>query len=206
MQFSRFIFCLGLALLATGCATLDKSECREADWRTIGLEDGAAGREVSYIGNHRKACAEYGVTPDLAAYRKGHAIGVRQFCTPQNGFNQGRAGRGYSGICPTYLENDFLSAHATGRRLHDLDTEIDRLLRDARQMDADREILVQRRDNIEGVLVAGTLSARERKTVLDRYNRLQSDVLQLESDIRHFELEAARLQGEYDLLNSTHGF
>jgi hypothetical protein len=90
--------------------------------------------------------------------------------------------------------------------LRDLDIEIDRLQREARQMDADRQILVQRRDNIEGVLVAGTLSARERKTVLERYKRMQSDVLQLESDIRHFELEAARLQGEYDLLNSSHGF
>jgi hypothetical protein len=193
-------------LLAAGCATLDKSECREADWSTIGLEDGAAGRAVSYIGNHRKACAEHGVTPDLAEYRKGHAIGVREFCTPVNGFNQGRAGRGYSGVCPTYLENGFLSAHATGRRLHDLDVEIDRLQREARQMDADREVLVQRRDSVESVLVSGALSAKERKTMVERFKRLQTDVLQLESDIRHFELEAARLRGEYDVLDASHGF
>jgi hypothetical protein len=206
MKLSRTIFCLGVALLAAGCATMDKSECREADWRTIGLEDGAAGRTVSYIGNHRKACAEHGVSPDLAAYRRGHAIGVRQFCSPANGFSQGRAGRGYTGVCPADLEGGFLAAHATGRRLHDLGAEIDRLLREARQMDADREVLARRRDNTEAVLVSGALSATERKAVLDRYERLQTDVLQLDSDIRHFELEAARLQGEYDLLDASHGY
>lgn len=206
MKPTRFIFSLGLALLAAACATMDKSECREADWRTIGLEDGAAGRTVSYIGNHRKACAEHGVTPDLAAYRSGHAIGVRQFCVPANGFSQGRAGRGYEGICPSELERGFLAAHATGHRLYDLNREIDRLQRDARQMDADRAVLVQQRDNVEAVLVTGVLSARDRKVMLDRFRRLQTDVVQLESDINHFEMEAARLQGEYNLLNASHGF
>jgi hypothetical protein len=44
-----------------GCATLSESECEAADWRIIGLEDGAAGKPISQIGKHRKACAEYGV-------------------------------------------------------------------------------------------------------------------------------------------------
>ena len=206
MKLSRCIFCLAVLSLAAGCATMDKSECREADWRTIGLEDGSAGRAVAYIGNHRKACAEYGVAPDLAAYRDGHAIGVRQFCTPPNGFRQGRAGRGYAGVCPPDLENDFLAAHATGHRLYSLDNEIDRLQRDARHMDEDRAALAERRDNIETALVSGGLSTQDRKALLDRYKRLQSDIALLDSDIHDFELEAARLQGEYDLLNGSHGY
>jgi len=206
MKLSRFISCLGLALLAAGCATLDRSECREADWRTIGLEDGAAGRAVSYIGNHRRACAEHGVTPDLAAYRGGHAIGLRQFCTPAKGFSQGRAGRRYNGICPAELEGGFLAAHATGNRLYDLNSEIDRLRRDARRLDADRMALVERRDNIEALLVSGGLSTQERKALLESYKRLQSDVALLESDIHGFEYEAARLQGVYELLDSSHDY
>jgi hypothetical protein len=31
-------------LMAAGCATLDKDECRTADWYAIGQEDGARGR------------------------------------------------------------------------------------------------------------------------------------------------------------------
>jgi len=206
MKLSRYIFCLAVVLLVASCATMDKSECRQADWQTIGLEDGAAGRAVSYIGNHRKACAEYGVTPDLASYRDGHAIGVRQFCTPPNGFRQGRAGRGYAGVCPGDLEGDFLAAHATGHRLYALDKEIDRLQRDAQHMDEDRAALAERRDHIETALVSGGLSALERQNLLDQYKQIQSDVALLESDIHDFELEAARLQGEYNLLNASHDF
>ena len=32
------------AALATGCASMSKEECRYVDWRTVGYEDGAAGR------------------------------------------------------------------------------------------------------------------------------------------------------------------
>ena len=93
-----------LSLMAGGCATLDKAECREADWKIIGLEDGASGRHLSYIGNHRKACAEYGVKPDLTLYEHGHANGLKQFCTGNNGYSLGRAGRAYNNVCPPGIE------------------------------------------------------------------------------------------------------
>lgn len=202
----RAFICLGIALLLGGCATMDKTECQNADWQTIGLEDGAAGRQLSYVGNHRRACAEYGVKPNLDAYRAGHAQGARQFCTPTNGFRQGRAGRNYSGICPADLEGGFLAAHATGRQLHDLSSEIDHLQREARQMDEDRAELAERSNNIETVLVAGGLSTIDRKSLLDEYRQLQADIALLDADIHDFGLEAARLQGEYDLLDSSHGY
>ena len=40
---------LTLLLLLGGCASLDKAECVNADWYTIGLEDGARGREVERL-------------------------------------------------------------------------------------------------------------------------------------------------------------
>lgn len=206
MNLLRTLFCLCVALLGAGCATMDKSECQTADWRTIGLEDGAAGRQLTYLGNHRRACAEYGVTPNLDAYRDGHAQGARQFCTPTNGFRQGRAGRNYSGICPADLETEFLAAHATGRHLHDLSSEIDHLQRDARKIDENRAELTKRSSNIENVLVAGGLSTFDRKSLLDEYRQLQADIALMDADIHAFDLEAARLQGEYDLLDSSHGY
>ena len=206
MHLLRFFYCLSVFMLVTGCATMDKSECRNADWKIVGLEDGAAGRQLSYVGNHRRACAEYGVKPDLDAYRDGHAAGARQFCTPANGFRQGRGGHAYVGICPADLESGFLDAHAAGRQLHDLSSEIDRLQRDAREMGDDRAVLVERSDNIEALLVAGGLSAIDRKSLLEQFRELQADIALLDADIRAFDLEAARLQGEYDLLDSTHAY
>jgi len=66
-----FLICLCLGF-TTGCSTLSQEECLVADWQLIGREDGAVGRDASYIGNHRKACADYGIVPDLQEYQHGY--------------------------------------------------------------------------------------------------------------------------------------
>ena len=55
-------------LLVAGCATLDKDECRSADWYAIGLEDGARGRAIERLGDHRRACAKHNVAPNAERY------------------------------------------------------------------------------------------------------------------------------------------
>lgn len=90
---------LALPLLA-GCATLSEQECLTADWRAIGFEDGAAGRSADHIANHRRACAEVGVAPDLQAWLAGREQGLRRYCTPANAYRTGRAGRALSPVCP----------------------------------------------------------------------------------------------------------
>jgi len=194
------------AALVSGCATLNKSECREADWQTIGLEDGAKGHPLTYIGKHRKACAEYGVTPDLDQYRLGHTAGLTQFCTPANGFKQGRSGRSYNDVCPTELEGRFLAGYDSGRELHDLKAEIDRMLREARTADAEKTALEQNLQNVETMLVSGVMSASDRQALLDEFKRMQKRQATLEVYITDLELGAARMQGEYDLLDSSHGY
>jgi hypothetical protein len=111
---------LGLA----GCAGLSEQECTVSDWRTIGFEDGAAGRPVSAIGNYRQACSKYGVTPNLDSYRSGHEEGAREFCRPGKGFEFGRAGGRYAGICPADLEPDFLAAYNQGHHLYELESTL----------------------------------------------------------------------------------
>ena len=202
----RLATCLMAAIMVSGCATLNKSECREADWQTIGLEDGAKGQPLTYISRHRKACAEYGVTPDLDQYRLGHTAGLSQFCTPANGFKQGRAGRSYNDVCPTELEGRFLSGYDTGRELHELKSEIDRMLREARTAQTEKTDLEQNLQNVENMLVSGVMSASDRKALLEEFKRMQKRHATLEVHIRDLELGAARMQGEYDLLDSSHGY
>ena len=195
-----------LSLLAGGCATLDKSECREADWKIIGLEDGARGRPLDYIGNHRKACAEHGVTPDLAKYKRGHASGLQQFCTPDNGFSLGRAGGAHKNVCPSALSGGFLAGYDTGRQLHALATDIERMQNDVQAMQTELDASAKRQRNLEKLLVSGTISANTRKSLLDQVKQMQTNNTALEISIRETELEAARLQGEYDVLNSIHPY
>ncbi len=202
----QLVTALLLTLLLAGCATMDKSECREADWMIVGLEDGAKGRPLSYISRHRKSCAEYGVSPDLARYKRGHGDGLKQFCTPENGYRIGRAGRSYDNVCPTMLSGQFLAGYQTGLELHGLSTDINRMQSDVRGMKAELSRISQRQQNVENLLVSGTLSASVKQSLLDEFKKMQTDIAALQISIRENELEAARLQGEYDLLNASHPY
>jgi hypothetical protein len=206
MRTYRLVLGILAALLASGCATMDKSECRQADWQTIGIEDGAKGHPVSYIGNHRKACAEYGVQPDLASYQLGHQTGLTQFCTARNGFNQGRAGRKYNEVCPTELREQFVRGYNTGRELNLLNSEISHMRQDVQLKQTEMKELGERMQNIETVLVSGAISVKDRKTLLEQYKEMQPRMTTLESDIKELELALTRSQHEYDILDSSHSF
>ena len=206
MKNYRLAVGIALALLVSGCATMDKPECRQANWQMIGIEDGAKGHPVSYIGNHRKACAEYGVQPDLAQYQLGHQAGVTQFCTPSNGFNQGRTGRKYNEVCPAGLREQFVRGYNTGRELNLLNSEIYHMRKDVQLKETEMKELGERMQNIETVLVSGAISVKDRKTLLEQFKKMQPRMTTLESDIKELELAVTRSQHEYDILNSSHGF
>ena len=72
---------------------MSEQECAATDWRTVGYEDGVAGRSGDNIGQHRKACAKHGVSPDLTLYQAGRNDGLREYCQPANGFRAGADGR-----------------------------------------------------------------------------------------------------------------
>lgn len=205
MKMARHGVCAALLLFA-GCATMDKSECETADWRMIGLEDGARGQPLTYLSRHRKACAEHGIAPNLARYERGHAAGLRQYCTPANGFKNGRAGRRYQGVCPPALEGGFVAGYETGLELHQLSSTIAQLRRDVRAMQTELAEFNDEQRGVETRLVSGSLSVTDRKILLDRFKQLQTEIAALEIDIRDAELEAARQQGEYDVLDAAHPY
>jgi hypothetical protein len=115
------------AFVLAGCAGMSEQACLTSDWRTVGFEDGSLGRSEATIGNYRKACAEHGVSPDLAAYRSGHSDGVQIYCKPGHGFEVGRSGAAYEGVCPANLEAEFVAEYNTGRHLHDLERALQRV-------------------------------------------------------------------------------
>ena len=109
-----------IAAIASGCASLDKEECLNANWYAIGLEDGARGRPIERLGDHRRACAEHRVAPDAQRYMAGRDEGLKSFCTYERGFAHGRSGQSYSGGCPAAMAAGFQSGYQLGRELHDL--------------------------------------------------------------------------------------
>ncbi|GAB6192523.1 hypothetical protein JCM39068_22720 [Desulfocastanea catecholica] len=103
---------------------MGKNECLNAQWQSVGYEDGAKGYDASRIGEYRKSCAEYNVSPDLEAYMQGRTQGLAQWCTPSNGYYQGTRGAIYNGVCPEALESDFEFAMSEGRAVYDYSRKI----------------------------------------------------------------------------------
>lgn len=115
---------IAFAAVLPGCASLDRDECRSADWYAIGLEDGARGRAVERLGDHRRACAEHGIAPQTDRYLAGREQGLKTFCTYERGFEHGRSGQRYTGGCPATMAASFQSGYQLGRELHELNRRL----------------------------------------------------------------------------------
>ena len=184
---------LVLAALS-GCATMSRDECLTVDWQTVGFEDGVAGYSGDRIGQHRKACAKHGVTPDLAAYQAGREEGLREYCVPTNGFRLGSQGGNYNGMCPADLDPSFADAYESGRRLHSLQVRLsvvsDQIeTRRSDLHDAESDIVTR-----SAVAISNEATGEERaQAVLDvkhlgeLVGRLKTEIRQLEEDRVHRE-------------------
>lgn len=185
---------LASMLLLGGCATMSESECLTVDWQTVGFEDGVAGYSGDRIGQHRKACAKHGVSPDLVGYQRGREAGLREYCQPANGFRVGSHGGSYAGICPAELDGAFTTAYESGRQLYSLES---RLSNTRNQIVSKRRELERAEDTIvkkTAVIVGGESTGEERaqalvdtKQLAERVGRLKSEIRQLEHDEVEYE-------------------
>lgn len=173
------LLCLVFGL--AGCASLSEKECRQGDWRGIGLEDGRAGRALGHLEEHREACTKYGIAPDETAYNAGRTEGLRSYCTVGNGFEVGTQGESYQGVCPPLLEGAFLRAFENGRELHDLRAAV----ADAESRISDHEQALRR--------VEDDLRYAERAVAEERDEDRRRD---LARDLRRLAEERGRLRGE----------
>jgi Protein of unknown function (DUF2799) len=184
-------------LALSGCASMNRDECLTVDWRTIGFEDGAAGRSSERIGEHRKACAKHGVSPDLASYQAGRDEGLREYCRPANGFRLGAQGGGYNGMCPEDLDPAFVSAWETGRRLYTLQSRFDSA---NYQLNAKRKALENAEEDIvtkSALVISSDSTPEERAQAIVDVKQLAERVGRLKGEIR--QLEADRVLYERDL-------
>ncbi len=195
-----------LGLLLTGCATMNRSECLTADWRTVGMEDGSRGELPGRLGEHREACAAHGVTPDLDAYQAGREEGLRDYCQSASGFYHGKSGHGYKGVCPDYLEGEFLAGYEQGRRLYNIDQDINEARNQAQQkrnkIDSLRSSIAQK----EGLLLSDTTSKGQRSVLLSDIKEMERQIGRLQSDINQLEYRRSMLESDYRRAEEQAGF
>ncbi len=178
----RIGFLLAVIGIVSGCSTMSADECVTADWRTIGYEDGAKGREASAISRHRKACAKHGVTANFDAYEEGRREGLREFCRPANGYRIGRKGATYDGVCPHDMEDEFLAAYEDGYEHFRLEADVQNIERDIRRVD---RYLDQAREDLEILetdLVADGVNSAERSRLLDETKHVTRIIIDLEHE------------------------
>jgi hypothetical protein len=189
---SRWLLIVLLALLATGCASMGEDECRVADWRAIGYEDGASGRSASHIGERRKACAEYGVAPSFAAYQQGREEGLRKYCTPASGYRLGRNGRSIAAVCPSELQDDFRDAYKSGREIYQaaaaVRTTKSKLRRKKGELDGVRSNLTSK----TGKLIVPSTNIERRIELLVEIQELISRKSIIENKIRKLSADLVR--------------
>lgn len=171
---------LAAALALAACATLDESECRTADWFQLGARDGVDGAARTRIEDHRKACGEFGLPTDDAAWFQGYEAGLQDYCTVDNGYRVGRSGGYYGRVCPASEERAFLDAYDLGRETHDVEREI-------AELDRRAESLQQR-------LVSDKLDDDVRRDVRRQLAEVYSRGKRLRRSLDRLEREAWRLR------------
>ena len=197
---SRYFF-YSLLLIICGCAAMNESECRNADWQLIGFEDGSRGKAVSYIGQRRKACAEFNVVPDSERYEQGYAKGIQQYCTAAKGFRLGKSGGEYKGVCPAEYEGDFLSGYHLGRDIHTLQHQLSKINSKLSHKYDELEKLSKQVTQKEKIIISSKTTEKQRASLLDDVKQLQNEIGQLESEVDH--LEKKRLITNHELKTLT---
>jgi len=208
---SRFAGILSvIAMFAlSGCASMSGDECLTSDWRAIGYEDGSQGYASSRLGQHRKACAKHGVTPDFQAYQSGRDDGLKEYCQPQRGYNLGVGGGRYNGVCPSHLEPGFLDAYRTGAQLYTLRSNVNnanyQISAKQRELDSLDESVRAK----EAALIANETTVQDRVLILadlkdmsERRGQLEAEILALVEDRVLYEQELAN----YEAMLASSGF
>lgn len=186
-----------LALMLSGCAGMDKSQCLTADWRTVGFEDGSAGKPETAIGSYRQDCAEHGVAPDLSRYRQGHREGSERFCTQANGYIQGKRGASYQQSCAADLEAGFLTGYRDGKSLFELQSTLnnarsalDKQQRALKQIEKDISVKTE-------LLVEDGLLKDERVSILAEIETLKAELVETADALPALAREVSRAERAY---------
>ena len=187
---------LAAIVMLSGCAGMSEQACLVTDWRSVGFEDGIAGRSAGNVGSYRQACSRHGVTPDLAAYRAGHDDGVQAYCRAGNGFEVGRRGSRYQGVCPANLEPDFLAAYNDGRQLYELESAVRIIENQIAAAHRRNEELTQALLAAGVTIIADETPSEQRAELLASTAVWTTEKIQLTEQISELEIELAIRQSE----------
>jgi hypothetical protein len=92
----------------------EESKTDQGDWLAIGFNNGKRGDSLNRMQEYVQNCNQYDIQVDTVTYQMGWHNGIIQYCTPENGFEVGQAGKNYDDACPTHLAGAFLDQYIAG--------------------------------------------------------------------------------------------
>src|SRR4051812_38135359 len=115
------------SILLAGCvsAPVENSvtTCGHADWYELGRLDGSQGTPTDRLNEHQKDCVKK-INPDWETiYTNGRNAGLLEYCDLKNAFELGRTGASYHYVCPSTVEQEFLSSYRKGQEARELEAE-----------------------------------------------------------------------------------
>nr|WP_297348498.1 DUF2799 domain-containing protein [uncultured Glaciecola sp.] len=187
----------------SGCANMNQAECKTANWRAIGYEDGVAGARDSQFSQHRQECAEHGVTADINDYLDGHVEGTKKYCTQTNGFFLGKRGQNYNGNCTEALAPAFLNGLTDGKQIYSaqraMDSADDALERLYARIENFEEVLLDKNN----LMIADGLVRGERLEIRQQIESLEIKMVELIDLIPEYQDEQSRAIRNYDSVKQS---
>jgi hypothetical protein len=201
----RVFAVLGLLVLTGACETMTVDECRVADWRALGYQDGANGTSLDKYSAREKSCAKAGITAQFDPYSAGRAEGLQTFCRPERGFRAALNGYVYGGVCPASAEQDFLEGYNDGRMAYEAVTAVSSLQSDINSLkyrldDYERDIREKRR-----TLDDKNATLEQKEKARKRLDELRDDRKSAERDLRSKEGDLYWRENDLDRVRSEIG-
>ncbi|RYZ80335.1 MAG: DUF2799 domain-containing protein, partial [Proteobacteria bacterium] len=97
--------------------------CANIDWFEVGRADGAMGSPAEKSADYHLRCDATPHPFSQELYANGRNAGIVEFCTNTAGFEAGRNGSAYEGVCPDFLEKGFLESFRIGQKVRELESD-----------------------------------------------------------------------------------
>jgi Protein of unknown function (DUF2799) len=164
---------LALSVLGSGCTTMSKKDCMQANWTHLGIEDGKDGETLDTFKDRETQCAENGGPADRHAYLTGYANGIKLYCTKRSGELLGRKNGYYKSQCPQDLESEFLDGYRLGKAQYDQEQLQHQLDDQKKQLEEQRKQMEEQRKQMEDQQEQTRRQMEEQRQQLEDLQRQQ---------------------------------
>ncbi len=164
--------------------------CGHADWFEVGRVDGLSGIQIeqsAYIGR----CEAQGMKVDRELYLAGWQRGLLDYCTPERGFDAGRSGQFYQGICPSHVEAQFLKRFEIGHKVAALEKENSAIERRVDSMLRELERLDRQLPSTQPSILNDALNTTSKSNVQNELQALRDARARNDFEIKNLESSAA---------------